>query len=314
MPIVFHDEVNKSKYGRGEARKFLLSFLDKNQPQLIRWLYRLWDNQEKSITYKQLREWIMAGFIDPELLDEWQQDYVRFVIQFVKPMYSQAMDEASKQLSRRFPLFSFDPMTEGVKRWTDTMSAAFVTKSTAEQISAVRWVVARASQMKDMGVDELARVIRPMVGLNKPQTIANMNYYNKLRENGLSERKAKEMSIKYGAKQHRYRAHMISRTEMAYAYNKGEHIGVEQAIEQGYMGRVVKVWEDAGDDRVCKICKGLHERTHKQGVDMDSGFGFPTRLKQSFPDIDLTPPAHPHCRCVCTYVEVEAPDFTTIDW
>ena len=310
MPIIFHDDVKKN-YGTGEARRILLSFLNKNEPELVRWLHRLWNNQSKAITYKQLREWILSGLITPDLLDEWQQDYSVFVVEHIRPIYEKAMEEATQQLSNKYPLFAFDPMTEGVKTWTDTMSAAFVTNSTTEQINAVQWVVSRAAQLEDMGIDELARVIRPMVGLNRPQTMANMNYYNRLREGGVSPKKATEMSIKYSARQHRYRAHMIARTEMAFAYNKGEHLGVEQAMQKGFMGHTVKVWEDAGDDRVCKICRNLDRRTHKQAVEFPQGFGFPTKLKNTNPDIDLTPPAHPHCRCVCTYIEVSPPNFTT---
>jgi primosomal protein N' len=75
------------------------------------------------------------------------------------------------------------------------------------------------------------------------------------------------------------------------------------------MGQTVKIWEDAGDDRVCDICKGLDRRTHQQAIAMNQGFGFKTRLKINNPDIDLTPPAHPHCRCVVVYKELSAPDF-----
>ena len=309
MPIVFHADVQKS-FGSGEARKTLLSFMDKEEPELVKFLHNLWRNQGKAITYKQIREWIMQGVITEEILEEWQQDYSVFVVEHIRPLYETALSESVKRLADKFPLFAFDPMTEGVKHWTDTMAAAFVTNSTTEQINAVRWVVARAAQLQDMGVGELARVIRPMVGLNKPQIIANMNYYERLIEGGTKPVKAKELCIKYSARQHRYRAHMIARTEMAFAYNKGEHEGVAQAIEQGYMGKVVKVWESAGDDRVCDTCKTLDERTHRNPVDFESGFGYYTKLKTRNPDIDLTPPAHPHCRCVVSYHEVSPPNFT----
>ena len=303
--IIFHNEVKK-----GMARDRLVRFLDEAEPELILLLHHTWNSQGKAITYKELREAILRGDISPEWMEQWQQDYSRLVVNHIAPLYEKAMQAATEQLRTKYPAFSFDPMTEGVKRWTDTVGASFVTNSTTEQIQAVRWAVARASQLQDLGVDELARVIRPMVGLNRPQIIANMNYYNRLRKQGTGETKARELSIRYSARQHRYRGHMIARTELAFAYNKGEHEGIVQAIEQGYMGKVVKVWESAGDERVCKICKELDEKTHKQAVDFDTGFGYYTKLKTRNPDIDLTPPAHPHCRCVVSYHEVSPPNFT----
>lgn len=289
--IIFHNEIKKGM----SARDILVKFLDKTEPELIRWLHHTWNTQGRAITYKELREAIMSGIISQEWLEDWQQDYSRLVTTCIAPLYAKAMQAATEQLRMKHPTFSFDPMTEGVKHWTDTMGASFVTNSTTEQIQSVRWAVARASQLQDLGVDELARVIRPMVGLNRPQTIANMNYYKRLREQGISEAKARDLSIRYSARQHRYRGHMIARTELAFAYNKGEHEGVAQAIERGYMGRVVKIWETAGDDRVCDRCRELERRSKRQPVDFDAGFNFPTRLKVSQPDIDVCPPAHPHC-------------------
>lgn len=310
MPILFHDDVKKGIDGPAEARALLRSFLDKTEPELIQWLYHTWQHQGKAITYKQLREMIMNGDITPELLLEWQQDYSVFVVDHIKPLYVKAMTEAVKQLERRYPLFAFDSTTEGVKNWTDTMAASFVTRSTDEQINAVRWAVARASQLQDLGVDELARVIRPMVGLNRPQTVANMNYYTRLIQGGTSQEKAKEAALKYAARQHRYRGHMIARTELAFAFNKGEDEGVRQAIDRGYMGRTVKKWVDAGDDRVCDTCRTLHKTSHKNPIEMDGRFGFDTKLAINYPDITRTPPAHPHCRCVVVYEELEPPTFS----
>lgn len=303
--IFYHDDVKKGMDGAG--RELLLSFLDKKEPQLVQWLHNLWNAQGRAITYKELREMILSGEISVEFLEEWQQDYSRFVVNHLAPLYVVAMKEATEQLSRKYPLYAFDPMSEGVKNWTESMGAAFVTNSTEEQIKAVRWAVSRAAQMQDMGVDELARVIRPMVGLNRPQTIANMNYYNRLRQQGMNATKAREMSIKYSARQSRYRAHMIARTELAFAFNKGEHEGVQDAINRGLMGPTVKIWETAGDDRVCDTCRELERQSKRNPVPFNAGFNIQTRL--NVPGIDQTPPAHPHCRCAIVYKELSAPTF-----
>ena len=310
MPIIFHDEVKKSFDTPGAARELLLAFLDEKEPEFVRWLYHTWNSQGRAITYKELREMIMNGSISVELLEEWQQDYSRFVVTYLEPMYASAMAAAVVEIKEKYPLFAFEPASEEVKHWTDTMGAAFVTNSTDEQIAAIRFAVARAAQLQDMGVDDLARVIRSMVGLNLPQTRANLNYYVSLRKKGIGKKRAEELALKYSHRQHRYRAHMIARTELAFAYNKGQHLGVAQAIDRGYMGQTIKLWTDAGDDRVCDTCRELHNRTRRQAVQFNQGFNFKTKLKINNPDIDQTPPAHPHCRCVVVYKEVSPPTFS----
>lgn len=305
MPIILHDDLKKNIENGAEARRLLRSFLDTKEPELVYFLYNTWNAQGKAITYKQIREMILLGDIDPEFINEWQQDYSVFVVKYLLPLYQEAMRAAAEELERKRDGFVFNSAADGIKDWSESMGAAFVTNSTNEQVAAIRAVVSRAAQMQDISVDSLARSIRAMVGLNRPQALANQNYFTRLIENGMEEKKALEKAIKYGAQQHRYRGHMIARTELAFAFNKGEDEGVRQAIDQGYLGHVVKVWTDAGDDRVCDICRSLHNQTHRAPIEMGTGFGFPTRLKISTPGIDRTPPAHPHCRCVVEYREVE---------
>ena len=45
-------------------------------------------------------------------------DYSVFVVEHIRPLYEKAMSESVKRLADKFPLFAFDPMTEGVKHWT----------------------------------------------------------------------------------------------------------------------------------------------------------------------------------------------------
>lgn len=305
MSIKFYGDIQKSQSHAKNALIKLRRFLDAEEPELVYWLHHTWGNQSKAITYKELREAIMAGYLPPEVLAEWQQDYSRFVVMHLLPAYEKAMAVANEELSNRYPLFSFDSSAEGVKTWTTTRAANFVTNVTNDQISAIRTVVARASQMQDMTVDGLARAIRPMVGLTRGQAIANLNYYNKMVSSGLTEKVALERSIKYSARQNRYRGYNIARTELAFAYNKGQYYGVHQAIEEGYMGHTKKVWCTADDERVCEICGGLDGKT----IEMDEHFSFKTKLKATNPDIDLTPPAHPSCRCTTIYEEVSPPAF-----
>ena len=304
MPIIFYSDIKKANTHDAALLK-LRQFLNASEPELVYWLQNNWMNQGNAITYKELREAIMNGSLNQQIIEDWQQDYSKFVIDHLRPAWENAMTEANQQLSKQYPLYSFDPATEGVQQWLNTKAASFVTNSTAEQIKAINTVVGRAAIIKDMTVDGLARAIRPMVGLTHQQAAANLKYYESMVAGGLSEKAALERSVRYSARQNRYRAYNIARTELAFAYNKGEHFGVQQAIDQGLMGHTRKIWCTADDERVCEICGGLEGKT----IEMEEDFEFYTKLAANNPGIRQTPPAHPSCRCAVIYQEVSPPDY-----
>lgn len=283
-----------------KATNKIRKYLNAKEPELVFFLHNLWNNQGKAITYKELREAIIDGYLSEKLLEEWYQDYTKFVVDKVAPMWADAMKEANSELYKN-PKFYFDPMQQEVVDWTNTRAAMFVTNVTKEQVAGIREVVKRASQLNDMNVDELSRAIRPMVGLDYRQSIANMNYYTKMIENGVKPKTALEKSIKYSARQNRHRAYRIARTELVFAYNQGSYYGTKQAQEQGLLGRVEKVWCTAEDERTCEICGALDGKR----IAMDDDFDFKTKLIE--PGIKRVPPAHPHCRCTVIFDEVEPP-------
>lgn len=301
MALVFHDGkfVPESSIQKGAEEAAVLrrlrSFLDANEPGVVRILVNTWRSQGQAITYKELREAIIAGDISTEYLNDWIQDYNRFVIETMRPAWLDAISAAAQEKAREYPLFSFDPMADGVLEWAKRHAAEFVTNVTTKQIEGLRAVVQRASVLEDISVDELSRIIRPMVGLTKPQTMANMRYYEALRKHGTSEKKARDLAARYAAKQHRYRAYSIARTELADAYNQGAYEGTKQAQAAGYMGRATAKWDAADDERMCPTCGALHGKT----VDLDVGFNLPNGRR--------LPPAHPGCRCAYLIEEVSPP-------
>ena len=277
-------------------------FLDAKEPEFVYFLQTLWNNQQKAITYKELREAILDGYLSEKLMQEWYQDYSRFVIEKVAPMWQEAMKEANKAFTEVLgDKYIFNPMQQGVVDWTNRRAAEFVTSVTNDQIKAMREVIKRATQLHDMNVDELSRAIRPMVGLDWRQAIANENYYNAMIESGLKPKEALERSIKYSARQNRHRGYRIARTELVFAYNQGSYYGTKQAQEQGLLGEVEKVWCCAADERTCDVCGSLDGV--KIGIDDD--FDFKTKLTDI--GIKRTPPAHCHCRCSLLYREIAPP-------
>ena len=301
------NRVRKAAADRTSAMVLLAlrRFLDKNEPELVYFLVNLWHAQGKAITYKELREAILAGYLTGDLLEDWRQDYTRFVVEHLRPAWTEAMETAAAEIVRTHPGFYFDPYAEGVQHWCEAGAARFVTEVTSTQIEAIRAVVSMAANTGDMSVDQLARAIRPMVGLTHPQAVANMKYYTNLVEGGMSPERAKDLSIRYAARQHRYRGYNIARTELAFAYNQGSYEATKQAQEAGYMGEVVKIWSTADDERVCEICGGLEGKQ----VAMDDDFDFTTKLtrRPNTETIRRVPPAHPSCRCAVKYVEISPP-------
>jgi len=286
------------------ALRKLRSFLDVKEPQLVYFLVNLWRSQGKAITYKELREAILVGEISAEFFEQWFQDYSKFVTDHLQPAWVEAMDAAAKNIEARYPEWRFDPMGDGVKAWTGSRAAEFVTSSTKTQINAIQALVQRAAVLEDINVDILARAIRPMVGLTWQQSIANWNYFEYLVKNGVSEKKATDLAVRYAARQHRYRGYNIARTELAFAYNQGSYEGTKQAQAAGYMGEVVKVWCTADDERVCEVCGGLDGKI----IALDDDFDFKTKLATpANPTIRRVPPAHPSCRCTVLYKEISPP-------
>lgn len=290
----------KARGQRNAALRKLRSFLDANEPGLVYFLHHLWGNQEKAITYKEIREAILAGAIDETWLQQWREDYSAFVVAHMAPAWDAAMAAGMAETAAKYPDWHFDPVKAGVQQWTETRAAAFVTSCTKQQIDGLRAVVQNAATLHDLNVDKLARAVRPMVGLYHQQAVANLHYFQSMIEAGTSHTVALDKSIKFAARQHRYRGYMIARTELAFAYNKGAFEGIQQAQQAGYMGKTVKEWCTADDERVCPICGGLEGKT----IDLDGDFDFKTKLVGIDPAIRKTPPAHPHCRCALFYKEV----------
>ena len=308
MAIIFYDDIKKSL---DDIPKFLVEnaalwrlrrLLDAEEPQLVAFLVNLWKHEGEAITYKELREYILKGEISQEILEDWQKDYSKFAVKYMNPIYTKAIETAQTQLKEKYPELFINYTADKTRKFVENQAARFVTNSTNDQIQAVRTAVRRAAVMQDISVDALSRLIRPMVGLTYKQTIANMNYLENCINHGMSEKRALDSSIRYAARQHRYRAYNIARTEMAFAYNQGAHEGVKMAQEKGYMGYTIKRWVTADDERVCGICGPLDGTE----VEMDSGFGFKTKLPRSF---QITAPAHPSCRCAVIYIEKEPPKY-----
>ena len=304
----------KSKAAQ-EVLDKLNAFLDATEPEPVYFLTRLWKDQQQAITYKELREAILNGYIDVKTIQAWQNDYANFVNEHLKPLWIEAMQAANADLMAAHPEYFFDPMSQGVLKWINEHGAQWVTVIAEEQKEAISAMLQHAYSGA-FTVDELARAIRATIGLNKVQAKANLNYYQHVKKTLLennpgmkestAQKKAQEAAAKYAAKQHRQRAFTIATTEMAFAYNKGADEGIKQAQEQNLIGKVVKVWSTAADEGVCSICGAL------DGVEVEMGADFDFKGNELYSGQKETPPAHPRCRCALLYVEKEPPKYQAV--
>ena len=245
------------------------------------------------ISYSELEEIIRAGLLD-EYLD-WQGKYSAFVNETLNPLWTSAFLAAAERATRGKIILSDSDLD--VRNWLATRGGEFITSESAASRRAIAAIVAHETENL-INPRRLARQIRPLIGLTESQSIANLNYRERLRreliQGGMNQSRAEAQSeraaLRYATSQHRYRAETIAHTELAFAYNRGAHAGVKRAIRQGLMGRCAMIWTTAGTNRVCGRCMDLKDKV--VGYTDESGVQIP--------------PLHPRCRCAIRYDEEPA--------
>jgi SPP1 gp7 family putative phage head morphogenesis protein len=283
-------------------------FLLKREPKLARIVARFTHDLANAITYEQIRNALLSGEIDEAWMKKLRVAYSEFIINTIKPEWEQGVI-AGGAWTKAGDGFVFDPMQVQVREWAQNRAASLVTDIQDQQRRAIGALVERAIGSEGMGVDNLAMVIRPIVGLYPAQVVANARYYERVRATMLKnhpktpvdriEARARKSAARYAEWQHRARAAMIARTELVTAYNAGRFYSVGQAVKQGLLPEVEKVWVTALDERVCDECKAL------EGVRVGYDAAFTKDPKKARYSEGLFPPLHPRCRCVVTYEEIE---------
>lgn len=305
----FIRKAKKTKAGKDALTK-LNDYLNANTAAPMYWLHDLWSNQQNAITYKELREAIINGYMDEKTLQAWQQDYANFVAVHLAPAWLQAAQAGAAAVQAAATGgWVFDAMADGVNSWVTKHGAEWITAISDDSREAIRALIG-AGTTGQYTVDELSRAIRPLIGLTKPQSEANLKYYTQVRDNLLAnnpkmkpadaEAKAKEAAMKYAARQHRYRAYTIATTETAFAYNFGYSEYVLQAQAAGYMGDGYLMVDTAADDDVCPICAAMEGKQ----IPIDQPAAAPLFAGQT-----MIPPFHPRCRCATHFEETTPPVF-----
>lgn len=289
-----------------EVKEALESFLDDSQGvQLIRFLVRYWKDQQTVLTFREIREAILAGDVTKQMMKDWQQDYSKMVAEKMEPIWEAAMEAgALNQMAHKGMDIGYKFRKDhwAVRDWLRDRTATMVTNCTDEQQKAIRNIIADGVQNK-MSTRELEKFIRPCIGLTKPQAAANLRYYNNIKKElrekhprmteASIEKKASEASMKYADRQLRQRAYTIAHTERAMAYEYGRYQHTKDLIAEGLLPMQKKIWSAARNESTCGRCLYLHGQT----VPMDDPF------KESDGKEIFLPPLHPLCRCAVMYQE-----------
>ena len=298
----------KSSNSAEEILQRLDDFLNAESPQLVELLYAVFQDQQAAVTYKELREAALSGY--EEQILQWQDDYARLIGERFAPVYFAAMKEGAKAWEEKLGGVLLDDSDKIVQDWIRERTAGFITNIGEETRAAVKTILWKGQQERWTAA-QIARYIRPCIGLTKSDALANARYQQSVYDSLLkahprmteasAAKKAQEAALKYAARQHRARADMIANTELAFAYNRGENTSIRNAMRDGLMGPCVKIWRTAGSERVCPHCGAL------DGKEIGFDDSFDIVGKELFPGMHETPPAHPRCRCVVQYKETAVP-------
>ena len=284
-----------------DVKEALERFLNGSSPELTRLLVRYWKDQQTVFTFKEIREAIQAGVISKESVEEWQQDYSKLVHDKIAPEMVKAMKAGAKNQNQHKGIdigYKFDADHWAVSDWLENHTAELVTNCTRVQKDAIQSMIDIGIR-KHMGTDELARFIRPCIGLTKPQTQAAMKYYETIKAElekkhprtkpEKIEQMARDKQMKYAERQLRERAKTIAQTERAFAYEYGRYQHTKNLVDQGILPPQDKKWSATDSENTCSTCRELNGKT----VGMD----------EEFAPGKLLPPLHPRCKCCIIYVD-----------
>ncbi len=263
--------------------------IDRNSPKAAKFLVRMWNDQQDAITYKELREAIQNGSLTVDDFLAWQNDYIVFLNECYAPLVEHVIKQAHDLLVAQYGGFLIDPMHDTMSRFINEHGGQLIRQVSEQQFKAINVLVREASLSGNLTVDELARSIRPCIGLTERQAAQTQRFYEQLRKDGYSKKEALKRQQTFAEKIHRRRAQTIAETEMAYAANYGMDAVIHDNIDAGIISPdVEKEWSTARDERVCDECGSVHGECIPEDEEFSNGC--------------FLPPAHPRCRCAVKYL------------
>ena len=156
--------------------------------------------------------------------------------------------------------FRFDMVSPQAVKYAAGQSSRLI-KGIGDNRAAMRRVIA-SGFTEGIPPRALARDVEQLIGLTETQTGQVTNYKAGRRAAGLTEARVQELGDRFYRKLLRRRATVIARQESVTASLKGKLAAWDEAIEQEVIDPAVtaKVWITAYDERVCSICRPMHNK------------------------------------------------------
>ncbi len=210
----------------------------------------------------------------------------------------------------------FASVNERAVRFATEEAARLVTNISSETERAIRDIVVRG-QREGLNARSQAQHIRRVVGLTDQHARAVDRFYVGLLDRETSTvglARAGELADRMAARLLKRRAENIARTETIRAANMGNQLAWQTAMDGGLLPRTTeKIWIATADSRTCPICAVLHDQVVSVSETFDiserattftrTGGGENLRFRPAKkvpltnPSAELSPPAHPSCRC-----------------
>ena len=249
-------------------------------------------DMQSLITIENAKRIIQLGGLPNDVRDGWDEMIEGFVKDSVMPEHTRAAVRASGRMNERIVQLrkqeGMGVVSAAIAKWVNEQGGALITTLTAAQMANAHSIIHHQVLWQVTSPYQLARVMRPVVGLTEGDAIACSRLYSGLLEAGVPPKAATARLEKYANYLHRVRADRIARTELSDAYNFGQLDSMRQARLGGLLpGEPEKSWI-AGGPRPCEICLG----NEADG---------PIPIDNTFSSGDDRPTAHPCCACAVAY-------------
>lgn len=281
----------------------LREYLDKNEPKIQRAIRKMWNTEREIITKEEMEKVLQYSWVPVEWIQRFTNDYTVFVNEVMAPAWRDAMQNAVEYMNgqiERYAKKQFEDTHIGkfIEDWIREHGGELIVQLSEAQHEAIREILRIYILEHPLSPYDLAKVIEPLIGLTSSEAVAVARYRESLVKENLSENVIENLTNKYAEFLLKKRALRIARTELSYAYNRGQLEAIREAKANGFFrGEVIKTWLTAGDERTCEFCQSLDGEV----VGLEETYPGATKREQEI----LTPPAHPMCRCTVIYEVIE---------
>jgi len=182
---------------------------------------------------------------------------------------------------------AFDPLQDEIQKWIRTNGARQITQISGGSKRAIQRIIGEMISSGE-SARRAARQIRDVIGLTVPQQKALARQRAAMVEAGATKGVIERTLATRSEAMLNERAFAIARNESFIAAAQGRQMYWEQLVGRGVLDPdTLRKWITAEDERVCPICRPMHNQIRGLNESFEKGEGGTT----------LTTPAHVTCRC-----------------